>query len=449
MTVARTFVAIGAVAAVSACAANGTGPDDASTVSIIVAPTSTSEPARNPSPQSSVVEAQPDDPVSVPTSAAASAPPTGSVTGARVVLVEEARFERPVDLVGRPGDAALYVVQQRGTIARWDRTRGTRTTVLDVTDEISDGGEQGLLGLAFTPDGRHAFVNTTEPTGDTIITVYEVGVDGEFDAASAAVMLIVPQPYGNHNAGDLAVDDEGLLYIALGDGGSAGDPERNAHDPTTLLGSLLRIDPVLDGSGGYRIPDDNPFVDGALGLPDGSTVLGAPEVFAWGLRNPWKFAFDPVTGDLWIPDVGQNEIEEVNMVASTDGRPAGRAHDFGWSAFEGTERFDELVPDTGRTTPPVLTYRHGPDGCSVSGGEPYHGTAVPELVGAFVYSDYCSGRVWALDLAGSLNVVLADGLSEVTAIRADGDGELYVLEAGGRILRIAPAGDVELSDGPP
>jgi glucose/arabinose dehydrogenase len=331
------------------------------------------------------------------------------------------------------------VVQQGGEVVRWVRDGDDRRTALDLSDRVSGGGEQGLLGLAFSPDGALAYVDYTATDGATTITEYRVDADGTFDAASERLLLTVEQPYSNHNAGDLAVDDQGLLYVTLGDGGSGGDPLRLAHDPTSLLGSLLRIDPTPDADRPYSIPADNPFANGPLVLADGTTIDGAPEVFAWGLRNPWKIAFDRVTGELWIPDVGQNEIEEVNVVGPTADHPAGWAHDFGWSAFEGADRFNTDVADTGRATPPVLTYRHGADGCSVSGGEPYRGAAIAELEPAFVYSDFCSGIVWALDLAGSRNLVLLDGLSGVTAIRADADGELYVLEAGGRILQLVPA----------
>jgi glucose/arabinose dehydrogenase len=412
---------------------DGMSPDAMSPVSIV-----SSDPPRPPVPPATTIPPA-TSPALVESGPVESGPSSAtSITDARIVLVELARFERPVDLAARPGDDAVYVVQQSGTIVRWSVDDDVRTTALDVTDAISTGGEQGLLGVAFTPDGRHAFVNTTDRRGSTTITTYPVGSDGHLEAASSAVVLVVEQPHANHNAGDLAVDGDGLLYVALGDGGSAGDPGRFAHDPSSLLGSVLRVDPLLDGAGGYRIPDDNPFAGGTFRLPDGTAVVGAPEVFAWGLRNPWKFAFDPLTGDLWIPDVGQNEMEEINMVPSVDGRPAGRGHDFGWSAFEGTERFNTDIADTGHTTPPVLTYRHGPDGCSISGGEPYRGRALPALAGAYVYSDFCSGRLWALDLARSEQVLLAEGLTAVTAVRADADGELYVLEADGRILGVAP-----------
>jgi hypothetical protein len=353
--------------------------------------------------------------------------------------VEIGVFAQPVDLVPRPGDDALFVVQQRGEVVRWERGSDDRRVVLDIGDRLATGGEQGLLGLAFSPDGGTAYVDYTDTDGTTTIAEYPVAADGTFDASTERIVLTIPQPYGNHNAGDLEVDDAGLLYVTLGDGGSGGDPQRVASDPSSLLGSLLRIDPTPAGDAAYSIPPDNPFAGGPLALDDGTTISGAPEVFAWGLRNPWKIAFDPVTGDLWIPDVGQNEIEEINVVGPMGDRPAGWAHDFGWSAFEGTARFNTDVPDTGRSTPPVLTYRHGADGCSVTGGEPYRGTAIPELAPAFVYSDYCSGIVWALDLAGVRNLVLLDGFEGVTAIRADAAGELYVLEAGGAISQLVPA----------
>lgn len=351
-----------------------------------------------------------------------------------VIAVEAGRFDRPVDLVARPGDDALFVVQQGGRVVRW--AGDDRSTVLDLASRIGGRNEQGLLGLAFSPDGATAYVDFTATDGTTTIAEYAVASDGTFDGASERIVLTVTQPYPNHNAGDLAVDADGLLYVTLGDGGSGGDPGRVASDPSTLLGSLLRIDPTPTATASYTIPPDNPFAAGPLALDDGTVVAGAPEVFAWGLRNPWKIAFDPVTSDLWIPDVGQNQYEEINVVHPTDGHPAGWAHDFGWSAFEGTERFNPDVPDTGRLTMPVLTYEHGADGCSITGGEPYRGTAIPDLAPAFVYSDFCSGIVWALDLAGGRNLVLLDGFAGVTAIRADADGELYVLEADGTISRL-------------
>ena len=428
----------GAVVTSIGTAATTVGPGTAEPTSPTAAPRASDGPAATEPPATSAPPTEPpatEPPATEPP--ATSAPPT--VGDPQIGAVELGRFEQPVDLVPRPGDDALYVVQQRGAVIRWVVDGDARATVLDLDGRLSTGNEQGLLGLAFAPDGSRAYVDFTDTDGRTTIAEYQVRDDGTFDTDSERVVLTVPQPYANHNAGDLAVDADGLLYVTLGDGGSGGDPQRVAHDPTVLLGSLLRIDPTPADGAAYSIPPDNPFAAGPLTLPDGTALEGAPEVFAWGLRNPWRIAFDPVTGELWIADVGQNAYEEVNVVGPTADHPAGWGHDFGWSAFEGTERYNADVPDTGRATPPVHVYAHGADGCSVSGGVPYRGTAIPELEPAFVYSDYCSGIVWAFDAAGGRNLVLLDGLTGVTTIRSDAAGELYVLQAGGAISLLVPS----------
>ena len=326
----------------------------------------------------------------------------------------------------------MFVVGQAGLVVRF--VAGEPAIVADLTDRTAANGEQGLLGLAFSPDGTTAYLDYTDATGNTVIAEYPVDSDGRFDVDAERILLSVDQPYGNHNGGDLEFGSDGTLLIALGDGGSGGDPERRASDPTSLLGSLLRIDPRPGDGRPYTIPSDNPFADGRF-----NGISGAPEVWAWGLRNPWRFAFDPVTGDLWIADVGQNEFEEINLVAPVGDTIAGRGADFGWSAFEGAERFNADVPDPGDTVLPVLTYRHGDDGCSVSGGVPYRGTAIPELVSAYVYSDWCSGIVWALDLPGNRNLTLADGFESVSAVRTGPDGEIYVIERTGTLHRLVAA----------
>jgi glucose/arabinose dehydrogenase len=363
-----------------------------------------------------------------PTPAPTPAPVVGDpVVGSEVI----ASVDAPVDLAVRPGDDGLFVVEQPGRVVRVEPDTGDTTPIVDLVDRIASGGEQGLLGLEFSADGSRAYADYTDRSGDTVIAEYAVAADGTIDAASERILLTVPQPYRNHNAGDLALGPDGFLYVTLGDGGSGGDPERRASDPSSLLGSLLRIDPTPTSDAPYSVPADNPFASGSF---DGRA--GAPEVWAWGLRNPWKIAFDPANGDLWIADVGQNVYEEVNMVSSDD-RPAGFGRFFGWSAFEGTEPFNGDVDGTG-ATPPVLTYPHGTDHCSISGGVPYRGTAIAELEPAYVYSDYCSGTLWALDLAGGRNLVLLDGFDGVTAVRAGPDQELYVLEASGEVSRIVP-----------
>ena len=199
------------------------------------------------------------------------------------------------------------------------------------------------------------------------------------------MLLQIDQPYPNHNGGDLALGPDGMLYVAMGDGGSGGDPERRASDPTNLLGKLLRIDPAPSGDAAYSIPADNPFATGSMG-----DVAGAPEVWAWGLRNPWRIAFDPATAELWIADVGQNRIEEIDAVGPTADHPAGWGTNFGWSAFEGNDRFNDDVADPGNLVFPVWTYTHD-EGCSISGGAVYRGTVIAGLAPAYVYSDYCAG----------------------------------------------------------
>ncbi|NNE12470.1 MAG: hypothetical protein HKN41_09530 [Ilumatobacter sp.] len=356
--------------------------------------------------------------------------PAPTVGSPRVGVELVGEFDSPVDLAVRTGDRALWIVEQTGGIVRLDGD--SRLVALDLGGRLSGGNEQGLLGLAFSPDGSLAYTNHTDRDGTTVITEWALATDDTFDTASERTVLTVGQPFGNHNAGDLEFGPDGMLYIPLGDGGSGGDPGRRASDPTSLLGSLLRIDPTPSGEASYTIPSDNPFASGPLG-----DVVGAPEVWAWGLRNPWKIDFDAATGRLWIADVGQNQFEEVNAVDPVGGTPAGFAVDFGWSAFEGTARFNDDVPAEG-TTAPVLTYDHG-DGCSISGGAVYRGTAIEELEPAYVYSDFCTSDIWALDLDGGRNLTLIEGLDQVTAVRAGPDGELYVLQRSGPVRRLVAA----------
>jgi glucose/arabinose dehydrogenase len=347
-----------------------------------------------------------------------------------VTFTEIAVLGQPINLAARPDDPTLYLVEQPGLITAVDPDTGDTRTVLDLTDLTVARGERGLLGLAFSPDGSLAFTNHTDAdTGATVVSEFQIGPDGAFDRASQRVLLEVAQPFGNHNGGHVVTGPDGLLYIGMGDGGSGGDPERFALDLTTLLGKLVRIDPSPSADLPYTVPDDNPYVgvDGAL-----------PEIFAIGLRNPWKFGFDPANDDLWVTDVGQNRFEEINHVPDPgDGSVAGAGLSFGWSAFEGTERFNQDVDPEGHTDP-AFTYDHSQGECSISGGAPYRGDAIPELVGGFVYSDFCSGRVFVFDIADSRNIVLGQ-LSSVTAVLPGPDQELYVVSINGPVHRIDPA----------
>jgi len=335
----------------------------------------------------------------------------------------------PVDLAWRGGDDVLYVALQGGTIVP---VRGgvAGAPVLDISGSVTSGGEQGLLGLAFHPSEPLAYVNFTDTAGNTVIAEYSVADDGTFDATSAREVLTIDQPYANHNGGNLEFGPDGYLYIGMGDGGSGGDPERRSLNVSELLGKMLRIDPTPDGDQPYSVPADNPFVG----------VVGArPEIWSVGLRNPWRYTFDSATGDLWIGDVGQGEWEEINLARAVEG--GGRGMNFGWSAFEGTHRFNDDQSEDG-VTMPIFEFQHGPAGCSVSGGDVYHGSEVPALAGWYVFSDYCSGIVTALQQTNGVltGQVELGTIRAVSAICSGPDGQLYVLSLGDNaIYRIAGA----------
>jgi len=350
-----------------------------------------------------------------------------------VALQQIAEVEQPIGMAVRPGDTALYVIGQDGTVFRIAVASDGGAEVDDVadlTDTTSADGERGLLGIAFSADGTLAWLDYTDNGGNTVVAEYPVAADGSFDVGAERVLLNIGQPYPNHNGGDLQLGPDGMLYVAMGDGGAGGDPQRRASDPTKLLGKLLRIDPAPSGDAPYTIPADNPFATGSMG-----DVAGAPEVWAWGLRNPWRIAFDPVTNELWIADVGQNLVEEIDAVGPTADHPAGWGANFGWSAYEGNNRFNDDIADPGNLIFPVWTYTHD-EGCSISGGEVYRGTAIAGLQPAYVYSDYCGGELWAFDLASGRNERLLDGLVQVASIRTGPDGELYVLQQSGTVSKV-------------
>jgi glucose/arabinose dehydrogenase len=432
-------IAVGSLA--TGCADDGSGAGDAGSspggdgravavTSTTVASTTDTTAATSATVSQSGATSTPETPATPAPTAPSTVPPTAPppMGDPVVALADVVSLDQPLDLAWRTGESTLYVVEQGGRIVAVDPAGGATNVVLDITDLTDARGEQGLLGLAFAPAGDRAYVNYVDDAGDTVIAEFTVAADGTFDRSSERVLLQVDQPYANHNGGDLEIGPDGLLYIGLGDGGSGGDPERRALNTSTLLGKLLRIDPTPSADLPYTVPADNPFVG----------VEGArPEIWSIGLRNPWKFTFDPVTRDLWIADVGQNAFEEIDDVqAPGDGTIAGRGLSFGWSAYEGTERYNDDQPADGHIAP-VLTYPHGAE-CSISGGAPYRGAAIPELSSGFVYGDYCSGRVWAFDLAGGRNVLLAE-TGSVTSIIAGPDQELYVISSDGPVRRIVPA----------
>ena len=321
-------------------------------------------------------------------------------------------FDAPVDLEQHPLSGVWYVVEQDGVVQRVGRdARRLDEPAIDLSDSVRSGGEQGLLGIAFDPSGETVFLNFTDREGDTVVAAYAVAPDGTFDPASQRPLLRIEQPYGNHNGGDVLVGPDGALWVPTGDGGSAGDPERVALDPASLLGKLLRIEPAS----------------------------GVVEVWASGLRNPWRASFDAVTGDLWIADVGQGDWEEISVAPA--GERWGQGRNFGWSAFEGTHRFADDQPTQGHI-PPVFEYAHGDDGCSVTGGVRYRGSDLPALWGAYVFGDYCSGRIRALPVGDDGTVgapVQLARLDDVVAVRADRSGEVWVVSLAGEIRPLVSA----------
>ena len=353
----------------------------------------------------------------------------GPLNPPKVTLREVAELDSPVDLAWRAGDPTLFIVSQQGTIVPL-RDGKAGEPVLDVRALTAPGGERGLLGLAFSPDGAWGYVDYTDTAGNTIVAAYPVGADGTFDAAKAAVLLRVEQPYPNHNGGALVVDAVGRLYIGMGDGGAGGDPERRALKMDTELGKILRIDPQATIAAGKPVPaTGNPF-------PDAAGVL--PTIWASGVRNPWRMNLDAATGDLWIADVGQGAWEEIDHVPAAQVERGGL--NFGWSAFEGSRPFNTDVASEG-VTMPVYEYPHGDDGCSISGGAVYRGDALPSLAGRYLYSDFCAGRLIVLDFS-SVPVTahrLADS-EQVSAVRAGPDGEIYVLSLKGSVSLLVPAG---------
>ncbi len=336
-------------------------------------------------------------------------------------------FSSPLYLTAPPGDPRLFVVEQGGRI--WILENGNRRPIpfLDVSSSITSGGERGLLSVAFHPQyssNGFFFVDYTDVSGNTLIVRFSVSPDPSIaDPASAKQIMKIDQPFANHNGGLVLFGPDGKLYIGMGDGGSGGDPLGNGQNRATLLGDLLRID--VDGGDPYSIPPDNPFV-GMAGLRG--------EIWAWGLRNPWRFSFDEEAGLLYIADVGQNAWEEIDVA---DSRTAGL--NYGWNIMEGSHSYSSPPGTFTGLTLPVLEYSHA-EGCSVTGGYVYRGNKVPALTGMYLYADYCKGWIQSFEYergkAVSRRVWNTGSIGHVLSFGQDSEGELYVLSDNGRVYEI-------------
>lgn len=353
-------------------------------------------------------------------------PPAEPVSAVALAPVADG-LRKPVYLT-HAGDERLFVVEQDGRVRIIHNGRLLPDPFLDISEMVStDGSERGLLGLAFHPNyaqNGYFYIVYTNKEGDTEISRYTVSANDpdSADPDSAGLLFLIDQPYGNHNGGQLLFGADGYLYIGLGDGGAVSDPYDNAQNPGTLLGSILRVD--VDSAEPYAIPDDNPFAAQALAQP---APDARGEVWLIGLRNPWAFSFDRQTGDLYITDVAQDGLEEINFQPA--GAPAGV--NFGWPFREGTVCYKAETCRSSGLQPPIFEYAHGADGCAVIGGAVYRGRQFPELAGNYFFSDFCSGIIWTLRYDGSagrwVRTAVYETDTQIANIGEDVNGEMYVV----------------------
>lgn len=350
------------------------------------------------------------------------AEPEGNLT--IVEAFPELSFTRPVDFQ-HAGDKSnkLFVVEQRGVISVFENEEKTtaKTAFLTIEDRVEDSdNEEGLLGLAFHPNfesNGYFYVNYTASSPDrSVISRFNLSSTNpnEADPSSELVLLEYDQPYGNHNGGQISFGPDGFLYIGVGDGGKGGDPHGNGQDRTTLLGNILRIDvDQQDGSKNYAIPEDNPFVDNAEGFRE--------EIYAYGLRNPWRFSFDTATDQLWVADVGQNSYEEIDIVKN--------GGNYGWNTMEGLHCFKADECDQENLELPIWEYDRDEGDISITGGFVYHGEAIEQLQGLYIYADYVSGRIWSLDFSDPENPVnkeLFKAEFPISSFGVDQNQEIYI-----------------------
>jgi glucose/arabinose dehydrogenase len=467
---ARSVAAI--VALTLAAAACSSAGDGAASSSTSTSTSTTSTTVLDPGPGPTTLEGVSIslEPIALPDALARSATPTTSIdptTGAVTAGGPKSGLGSPTALASRVGRNQLWIAERSGVVrivsidTTFDKTTGrtkhTGYTVLpgnalDISSLTTTDGERGLLGLAFSTDGRTLYVDHTLANGDIVVAGYTVVDKSTFsggpgvrtpnaselvtiDPASRVVLLTIPHSENsNHNGGQLALGPDGYLYVGVGDGGGSGDVPGNAQNTDVLLGKILRIDPAAGSVGAaYGIPVDNPFAAGG----------GKPEIFLTGVRNPWRFSFDKANGDLWVGDVGQNAVEEIDRLPAASG--GGRGANLGWNWFEGTTRFrTDGTPPAG-TVEPVKTYTHDGGRCSIIGGYVYRGTDVPKLAaadGTYLYGDYCTGEIRGL--LTRKGIALDDRqlgsvpANTLVSFGQDDQGELYVLSSNGTLYRVNP-----------
>ena len=388
------------------------------------APTGTASPADTATIQLTQTTAAPATPLA--TLGSTDAPTAGS---AHISLRKIIDGLEPLTYLTISGtDGRLYVVTKAGRVLVIENGAVRQQPFLDITDRVgSSGSEQGLLSIAFSPQytsNRYFYVDYTNQNGNTVISRFTTATDlSQADPQSESKVLGIDQPYPNHNGGQLQFGPDGMLYIGMGDGGSQGDPQNHAQNTQSLLGKLLRID-VSAADKPYQVPADNPKLSNAA----------ASEIWAFGLRNPWRFSFDRQTKDLYIADVGQNTYEEIDF------QPAGSSggQNYGWNLYEGFEPYKGNADSNGLTMP-IFAYSHDL-GCSITGGYVYRGQQVPALNGAYLYSDYCTGHIWALQRDANnkwVNTLLLDSGLNVSSFGQDAQGELYVIALNGGVYQIA------------
>ena len=383
------------------------------------------------------------------TASGASPTQTEGTPSFTLALNQVASLDQPIAMATITGNDDLFVAERGGRVRRLEVDGANVTTDPDPLLDLSslttgDVGEDGLLGLAFNPAGDRLYVFHTNLPGNLRVAEYRVA-NGATDpsivpGSRRVVVSIRHQPDANHNGGALTFGPDGHLYISVGDGGGGGDPANNGQNRQALLGKILRINPAARGTRAYRIPPGNPFVGQAP---------RRGEIWVYGVRNPWRISFDRQNGDLYVADVGQSQYEEINVLPSDDaGRNAGRGVNLGWSRMEGPDPFNGRT-EPANHTPPTFVYTHGNgpgEGCSITGGYVYRGTDIPDLVGQYLYGDFCTGVIGSITATdGTLTASATDlgidaGTFSLYSFGEGPDGELYVLTSGGAVARIEPAG---------